>query len=257
MRIGVCGAPESVKASIPDLAFIEPAVAALLCPRESEAEFAKRLAAAKACPLPIEAVNCLFPGDLKTTGPQTDFSAAEAYIQIVCRRAAQAGIKRIVFGSGGSRKVPEGFDKAKAADQFVEHMKRWGPHAARCKLMIVLEPLHKAETNIVNSVSEGAELVRRVDHPAIRLLADTFHMVREGEGPQAIRDAGKLIQHVHCAENVGRLPVGFGGEDQRPYFRALKDIGYDDRISIEANWKDFAAELPRAVAELKRQVETA
>ena len=69
-----------------------------------------------------------------------------------------------------------------------------------------------------------------------------------------IAAAGKLLAHAHCAEADGRGPLGAKGEDQRPYFRAMKDAGYDGRISIEANWRDFERQLPAALAELRRQI---
>ncbi|HUS46862.1 MAG TPA: sugar phosphate isomerase/epimerase family protein, partial [Phycisphaerae bacterium] len=223
MRIGVCTAVGNVKRAVKGLDFIETTVGALLCPREDDSVFQDKLLAARASLLPVEAVNCFLPGDLKCTGPAVDAAALDEYVSVACERAAQAGIQIIVFGSGGSRRVPEGFAAAQAADQLVHNMKRWGPIAEAAAVTIVLEPLNKGECNIVNSVSEGAELVRRVGHPSIRLLADTYHMTKEGEGPDSIRRAGELLAHVHCAERDSRGPVGLTGEDQRPYFRALKD----------------------------------
>lgn len=257
MRIGVCTSPEGLPAAAEGLAFLEPTVAGLLCPKQGEAAFAHRLAAANRAAAPVEAVNCLIPGEMKTTGPAVDAAALDAYIEVVCRRAARAGVKRIVFGSGGSRKVPDGFDREEAFEQLAGHLKRWGPIAARHDAVLVVEPLNLSETNIVNTVDEGAELARRAGHPNVLLLADTYHMARDGDPPEAIRRAGELIAHVHCAEGAGRVPVGFGGEDHRPYFRALKDIGYDQRIAIEAQWQDLPAELPRAVELLREQIETA
>jgi len=166
-------------------------------------------------------------------------------------------VRRIVFGSGGSRRVPDGFDTGRAREQLVGHLKRFGAIAAECDVMIVLEPLHSGCCNIVTSVDEGAELVRAADHPNVRLLIDTFHMATDDDPADSIRRAGELIAHAHCAEGNGRGPLGTTGEDQRQYFRALKDAGYDGRISIEASWTDFAAQLPAAVMELQRQWDSA
>jgi len=257
MRIGVCTSVTNVEQVPPGLDFLEGTVGELLCPRRDESAFEEALSRVRGAPLPVEAANALIPGDLKTTGPDSDPEAVEAYVAGVCERARRMGLKRVVFGSGGSRRVPGGFDRERAADQIVEHMRRWAPLAERAGVILVLEPLNRGETNIVNSVDEGAELVRRVDHPCVRLLADTYHMAKEGESPDAVRRAGELIAHVHCAEAGGRVPLGFGGEDHRPYFRALKDIGYDDRIAVEARWENFPRDLPRAVAELRRQIDTA
>jgi sugar phosphate isomerase/epimerase len=256
MRIGVCNSPEAIR-PVDGLDYFEATVGDVLCPREGEAKFAQRLSAVKACPLPLEAVNVLFPGDMRLTGPAADFAGAEAYIRTVCRRAGALGIKIVVFGSGGPRRYPEGFDKAKAFDQVVEHLKRWAPLAQQAGLAIVMEPLNLKETNVVNTVDEGADVVRRVGHPNIRLLADTFHMARDGESPDSIRRAGSLLAHAHCAEAAARGPVGLGPENHRPYFRALREAGYDQRLSIEAIWQDFAAQLPAAVAKLREQLATA
>ena len=260
MRIGVCTRPESLRslAGPPGgLDYIECPVGDVLCPREGEAAFESRLAAARAAPSPVEAANGFLPGDLKTTGPEVDVEALDAFVATAMQRAARIGIRTIVFGSGASRRVPDGFEIAAAAEQIVGHLKRWGPVAAARAVTIALEPLNKAECNIVTSVDEGADLVRRAAHPNIRLLVDTYHMARSNEPPEAIRRSAGLVAHVHCAEGDGRGPLGTKGEDQRPFFRALKDIGYDGRVSIEAGWQEFAAQLPAALAELRRQIEEA
>lgn len=258
MRIGICtnlNVCEGIGKldGAAGVAYAEAAVGELLVPAEDETAFQARLAAARSSGVAIEGVNCLFPAALKTCGPEVDDAAVDAWIETVCRRSAAAGVKRIVYGSGGSRRVPEGFAMGKAREQIVGHLRRTGPVAARHGVVIVLEPLNKAECNIVTTVAEGAGIVRDVNHPSIRLLADTYHMAKDGEGPASIRDAKGLIAHVHAAEGNGRGPLGTTGEDQRPYFRALKDIGYDERISIECNWKDFGSQLGPAIAELRKQ----
>lgn len=257
MRVGICMSPGALDRPVDGLDYIEGTVGETLCPREDDAAFAERLAAASAAPARVSAVNCFIPGDLKTTGPDVDRQAVDAYVATAMRRAKAIGLDAVVFGSGGSRGVPEGWDAHRAAGQLVDHMKRWGPMAADARVTIVLEPLCRAECNIVNSVDEGAGLVRRVNHPSIRLLIDTYHMAKDDDPPEAIRRAGGLIAHAHCAERDGRGPLGTVGEDQRPYFRALKDIGYQGGVSIEAGWKDLHAQLPAAITELRRQIETA
>ena len=43
-------------------------------------------------------------------------------------------------------------------------------------IVVCVEPLNRAESNFINTLQEGAEIVRRVNHPHIRLLADLYHM---------------------------------------------------------------------------------
>ena len=257
MRLGICTGLGVVNEPVDVLDFIEGTVGALLCPAEDDSAFGEPLAAVKASAVAVEAANCFVPGDLKTTGPDVDTEAVDAFVSTALERAGRMGLKIIVFGSGGSRQVPDGWDAGRAADQLVEHMKRWGPMAAAANVTITLEPLSRGDCNIVHTVDEAADLVRRVDHPNIRVLCDTYHMGSNGDPPEAIHRAEGLIAHVHVAEVDGRGPLGTLGEDQRPHFRALKDIGYEGRLSVEASWKDLPAQLPAALAELRRQVETA
>ncbi len=256
MRFGVCAKFDDL-GGVAGLDYIEGTVEDLLCPQKDESAFAARLKAIRASAIPVEAACCFLPGSLKSTGPAVDEAALDRFVATAMDRAGRAGVKVVVYGSGGSRQVPEGWAQKDAIEQVVGHLKRWAPLAGRAGVTIVLEPLQSRECNFVNSVDQGAEIVRRVDQPSIRLLADTYHMVSDGEGPDSIRRAGKLLAHVHCAEGKGRGPLGTVGEDHRPYFRALKDIGYDGRISIEAKWGDQRAQLPAALAELRRQCQTA
>lgn len=77
----------------------------------------------------------------------------------------------MVFGSGGSHKIPEGFNPDTARTQFISLLGKLGPVAQKYDVVIVLEPLNSGETNFINSVGEGGSIVREVNHPNIRLLA--------------------------------------------------------------------------------------
>ena len=46
-------------------------------------------------------------------------------------RLARLGTQIVVFGSGGARRVPEGFSKEEAFKQLVEFGKRIAPEARR------------------------------------------------------------------------------------------------------------------------------
>lgn len=255
MKIGICGSIDSFELAVPGLDYGEVGVGAFLKPREGDEAF--QVEHQKVGPVPVEAANLLLPGDMPSTGPKVDAAAIDAYMTTVCHRAAMAGIKVLVFGSGKSRQIPEGFDPDKARQQLADHLRRWEPLATDARLTIVLEPLSRKECNIAASVDEAAEIVRAAKAPHCRLLVDTYHMLSNGEGPDAIARNGDLIAHVHAAEGNGRGPLGAVGEDQRPFFKALKDAGYDGRVSLEAKWQDLRSQLPAALAELRRQIDEA
>lgn len=68
----------------------------------------------------LESMNVLFPGDFRLTGPQADFSAVDSYLEENLPKAQALGVKVVVFGSGGARRVPEGFPQEEAFAQLVE-----------------------------------------------------------------------------------------------------------------------------------------
>ena len=252
-RIGVCGPHAELSAVAGSIDFAEEAVQRLLVPEQPDAAFRPPDRAALEV-LPIPVANIFLPGDLRSTGPAVDLERLRRYAQTAFRRARQVGIGIVVYGSGGSRQVDEGFDRGRAEQQFVEALQTVGPPAAEAGITVVVEPLNTAECNLINSVTEGAEAVRAADHPHVKLLADLYHMLREDEGPDAIERAGALIRHVHVAEVAERTPPGVAGDDFRPFLRALAGIGYAGDYSLECRWSDQVAQAPPGVAELRRQL---
>lgn len=254
MQFGLCVPLEKageVLAAAPD--FLEEHIQNFLKPAEPEAAFAENRARAAASPLPVPAANCFLPGTLKCVGPEVDLAALERYAATAFARAQTVGLEVFVLGSGGARKIPEGFPPERARAQFIELLRRLGPLAARHNVTIVVEPLNKGETNFINSLAEGAEAVKAAAHPNVWLLADLFHMLRDHEPPGEIVRFGPLLRHVHLAENEKRAAPGTKPEDFRPYFRALKAAGYDRRMAIEPSWTDRRRESVLALQTVRQQ----
>lgn len=234
--------------------FWEGSVGPLLRPGDPDDAFEAKIQSMLPLVLPLRACTGFFPGSVPLVGPKAELTAIERHARATFRRAQRLGVPFIVLGSGGARRIPDGFEPKEAHAQFLEACRRMGPIAAECGVTVVLEPLNRRETNFFHRVDEGVAFVNAVAHPNIQLLADIYHMSREGEGPDSLRMAGPRLRHCHIAENANRTPPGTDGDDFRPYFRALKEIGYQGGISIEARWsKDVEADLRRAIEALRRQ----
>lgn len=236
MQFGVCGSPEvAAIAAQAGFDYFEWGVGPYLAPREAESVFQQALARVQAAPLPCPAVNVFVPADLKITGPDADLEKLEAYARTACRRAQAGGVRVIVFGSGGARRVPEGFDRAAAWNQLVAFCRVLGPAAAQYGVTAAVEPLNRAECNILTSAAECARLVRQVNHPGVRLLVDAFHMLRDGDPFEDITANHDLLAHVHVATRANRLAPGMEDcPELTGFFTALEDSGYAGRVSIEA-----------------------
>jgi sugar phosphate isomerase/epimerase len=233
--------------------YVEEGVGKFLIPDKSDEEFSAILDDASRYSLPVEACNGFIPSSMKSVGPDAVHVHILQYMETAFKRAQQAGVEIIVFGSGGSRNIPEGFSRSEARRQFIDLCKQMAPIAKKYGVTVVLEPLNSQECNFVNSVAEGGEIVKAVNHPNFRLLADIYHMKMDNESPENIVKYGKLIKHVHIAEKQDRAVPGTYNEDFGPYFDALRKTGYKGRISIEAQWKDLPAQAPIAIETIKKQ----
>ena len=256
MQIGICADPATLaglRGPLP-FDFIEGHVQIFLKPEAADAEFSFNAGALRNCARSMPAANCFLPANLKVTGPVIDYGRLDRYAATAFRRAGEIGMSVIVFGSAGARQIPDGFSAARAFEQFVDILRHLAPTAAANGVTLVVEPLNRGECNFINTIEEGAETVERVAHPNVKLLVDIFHMLRNGEPPEAIVKFAPRVHHVHVAENKDRAAPGVNGEDLREFFRALKKIGYDGRLTIEAVWTKLEDQVGPAVAALRAQL---
>lgn len=252
MKFGVCGGPEIGRiAKESGYDYFEWSVGGLLNPREEEEVFEAALEQAKAVGLPCPAVNVFMPAELKIVGPDVRHAALEGYVTTALRRAEIAGVERIVFGSGGARRIPNDFDRERAWQQLIEFCCMVGGIAQDHNVIIAIEPLNLTETNVINTVGEGAKLAREVDHPNIRLLVDGYHWAKDNDSVAGIVENADLLVHAHVATVDGRRPPS-DADTTENFFQVLKKAGYDGRVSIEGRIDNPREELPRALEIMKR-----
>ncbi len=245
MRFGICTQISRAE-MVSKLGYDYLEVSAAGLAEMTDDEFKAFCAENAAAPIHAETTNCLFPGTIRLTGEEADPHIIEEYIDSVFSRMERVGIKVAVFGSSGSRNVPDGFDRAKAWEQLTVVGRMLGDKAAEHGITVALEPLRNGETNIINTQLEGLKLVRDVDHPNFKLLCDYYHLMQENGTAEDVRVCGDSIVHIHIAKPDDRKAMYEGdGADYMTFFKALHDIGYDARISFEGGVDDYETELPR------------
>ena len=222
----------------------------------SDAEYDSAAAHIKQLGLATPAANLFLPGTLKVTGPATDPDAQMTHVRKAFARLETLGTEVVVFGSGGARRVPEGFAKEEAFKQLVDFGRRAAREAKAHGITIAIEPLRKQETNIINTAAEGLELVTAIADPNFQLMIDFYHLASEQEDPAIVLRAKDHIRHLHVANPQGRVfPQKWEEFDYAPFFANLRAIGYDKRISVEGSTTDLAAQGSVAVSLLHRAFE--
>lgn len=147
-------------------------------------------------------------------------------------------------------------DEIAAQDQLlIQQLPVLGDQAANRGLKLLIEPVNQSESEYLHSVAHAAEICAEVNHPAIGLTPDFFHMQKEEPDIAAALTAARpWIHHLHTAEH-NRVEPGPGTLDFRPGFRALKESGYDGLVEVECRSLSGPAEtvLPATVEYLKRE----
>ncbi len=218
---------------------------------DSVQEPREKLQAYRNSPLPAKAFNVFFPGGIKVVGPETEPDRIRRYIHRTASALESIGAKIAVLGSGRSRHVPDGWERSRAEEQFVQLLEWIGGQFAGTGITLAIEPLNRKESNIVNSVAEAVMFAQRVNHPSVRVLADFYHMDEEDEPLQTLIDHKDWLAHIHLAD-TGRLSPGTGSYPYEQFAAALKAAGYSGMISAECTVHDPASELPASLAFMKR-----
>src|SRR3954469_12318208 len=226
-------------------------VADFLMPDAPDAVFEPQRERAVGAPIPVRGCNVFLKAGLRCTGPDAEHARVLAYAAIAFERLQRAGGSFIGLGSSDARRIPEGWPKAKADEQFIALLTAMAPLAARHRITVSVESQRREEVNYLNRIAEVVAVVAAVDHPNIRVLADFYHMAVMGDSPADIEQAGPWVGLTEIAERESRTVPGVAGDDFRPAFAAIARAGYRGPITIEGN--GTPDELQRAFAVIDTQ----
>jgi sugar phosphate isomerase/epimerase len=229
--------------------FIECTVVSLKL--EDEREFAEQLPRFLESPLPVKAFNVLFPGDLKVVGPEADPARIRRYLEKAVGAMERIGAATVVFGSGRSRSLPEGWDRTRGEHQLAELLQWASLELDGTGITLAIEPLNTKESNIINSVDEGVQFAKLINHRAIRVLADFYHMDEEKEPLETLVRNKDWLAHIHLAD-TGRRAPGTGQYPYAPFTSLLRESGYQGMISAECSVTEPEQELPAGLAFMKQ-----
>lgn len=138
----------------------------------------------------------------------------------------------LVFAGRPPQPVEES-ERLARKQRCVDGLREAGDYAAKAGIVLAVEPLNRFESDVLCTTQQGLELLDAVDHPAVKLMLDTFHMhMEESSIAEAILLAGDRVAHFQANENHRGFP-GTGATDWVAVCRALHEIGYTGPISLE------------------------
>jgi sugar phosphate isomerase/epimerase len=138
---------------------------------------------------------------------------------------------------------------------LVAIVKELAQYAHQQNTLLLLEPLNRYEQHLLRRQADAIEIIQRAgDPPGAAVISDFFHMhIEEVDTPDAWRQAGRYVGHVHMADNT-RLQPGSGDIDWHAGLQALKDIGYDGYLAYECSLQGSPKEALRESVQFIREV---
>jgi D-psicose/D-tagatose/L-ribulose 3-epimerase len=134
-------------------------------------------------------------------------------------------------------------EKAFAADVHREVAE----YAQKAEIDIAIEPLNRFECYFATTQDIVAEHARRVAHPSLGIMYDTFHGNIEEKDPiGCFSKHMDLLKHVHISASDRGTP-GKGSIPWVEIFKTLRAGGYDRWLTIEA----FGRTMPALAATTK------
>jgi sugar phosphate isomerase/epimerase len=107
-------------------------------------------------------------------------------------------------------------------------------YAEHTGVAMLLEPINRYETNLVNSLADARELLQYLGATGVKLLLDTYHMnIEEPSIEGSILAAGPSLGYLHVADSNRRAP-GWGHINFASVLGALQGLQPPVDVTVEA-----------------------
>ena len=161
-------------------------------------------------------------------------SRIEDEINQMLELAVRYQIPNLICFSGNRN----GLDDETGAINTAEGLRRVAPAAEAKGITLVLELLNSKVDHKdyqCDHTAWGAQVIRAVNSPRVRLLYDIYHMqIMEGDVIRALRDHIGLIGHIHTAGNPGRHDLDDAQElNYAGIMRAIAATAYEGYVGQE------------------------
>ena len=142
-------------------------------------------------------------------------------------------------------------------EMSVEGMREVALYAKnKSDLVLTPEVVTRFETHFLNIAEDAVKYCRDVGTGNVKVHLDSYHMIREETSfTKAVEACGKeYLGYVHMCENNRGIP-GTGLVPWKEFFTALRQIGYEGLVTIEAFDPSFE-EINRITATWRYYAET-
>ncbi|MCL1794821.1 MAG: sugar phosphate isomerase/epimerase [Oscillospiraceae bacterium] len=193
-----------------------------------------------------------FPGEYDPSGSQSKeaLEKIREYMYKLLCSASDLNISTLVMGAGGARVLPSPDRYENVIEQMAEICKyAISPALDEFGVIFALEGLRQNETPMINRTDESVKVAKLANVPNIKVMADLYHVIGEGEDLADFKNYKGYIRHAHIGKPQPRvMPSKGDGYEYKPFFDALRSANFNGRLSVEAglSCNDYKTSLQRA-----------
>jgi hydroxypyruvate isomerase len=158
--------------------------------------------------------------------------------RIGCERLV-VHVQPVPSGAGPARRTDPSRDQVMVTQRrnITTALKKAAPLAEEAGVVLMLEPLNILVDHggyFLSCSGDGADVLREVGSPAVKLLFDIYHMqIAEGNLIGNIRANVDLLAHLHVADVPGRHEPGTGEINYLNVLAAARTAGYKGCAGME------------------------
>ncbi|MFZ3151705.1 MAG: sugar phosphate isomerase/epimerase family protein [Anaerolineaceae bacterium] len=178
----------------------------------------------------------IFPENRDLTSGNSDL--ANKAVQYICDNvdfAVKVGAPYIIVVPSpvGRIEIPKDHSYDELWANAVANIRLAADYAESKQIRLCVEAINRYETYFVNTLTKAYQLVREINHPAVGIMADVFHMsLEENNMGASLRMIADKLMHVHIADNT-REAAGLGRIDFKEILYVLRDINYQGPLTME------------------------
>jgi D-psicose/D-tagatose/L-ribulose 3-epimerase len=196
-----------------------------------------------------------------TTPDNTVRNKTIDYLNKLIDFCGDLGGEVMVFGSPPQRATTGELSVKEATNYFADGLAKVADHAKERNVKILVEPLPKNQTDVVNTLEEAVRVVKKVNHPAISSMFDYHNTLDETEPmTELIEKYYEHIHHIHVQNMDGTVVM----HDNIPpelisVIKKLKELNYNKWVSVEVfdfspGGKFIAEESMKTFMEIENQL---
>lgn len=250
-RFGICARPEQISsAAAAGYDYVELNLNDVLA--MDETQYRAMAAEMEAHAIYAETAHGILPDGVRLIGDGVSSKEIHHALDMSFDMAQALGVELLVFDCEKARVLPRNFDPAMAWRQLGNLIRILQSYAADFNVKVALLPLRRSAAELMNHLTEAALISAMLRLDRVGVAASLFNMAMEAESPLQLKRSGSLLWHMRISNVLGNRPPNVGdGEDYAAVFKALREMNYEGRITMEAPCLNFETEAAQALTRLK------